>query len=72
LKFKNNFDAAEAMKPDTCTAYPDGIPVDINRGGDHREPRSDDNGLQYTLRPNYEDELQMWEIGTSTGAPYDR
>jgi hypothetical protein len=49
-----------SAKP-TCDAYPDGIPADIWWGGsDHRQPREDDNGLQYGLMPGREDLLDRW------------
>jgi hypothetical protein len=45
-----------------CTAYPEGIPAEISLGEfDHRQPRDDDGGKQWVLRPGYEDVLAMWE-----------
>lgn len=35
-----------------CTAYPDGIPDDIARGADHRQPRGDEvDGITYQQQP---------------------
>jgi hypothetical protein len=46
----------------TCTAYPVKIPAEIVGGDfDHRQPRDDDGGKQWLLRPGSEDVLAMWE-----------
>lgn len=35
-----------------CAAYPDRIPADIARGGDHRTPRGDEvDGIVYDQQP---------------------
>lgn len=46
-----------------CTAFPDGIPVQIWTGGaDHRQPIEGDHGIQYELRPGYESLLARFAI----------
>jgi hypothetical protein len=44
----------------SCNAYPGGVPVDIWRGEDHRQPRPDDGGVQYIMKPGREDFLATY------------
>lgn len=46
----------------TCEAFPEGIPVAIRTGGDHRTPVEGDGGVVFELEPGMESWLQAWEI----------
>lgn len=47
-----------------CEAYPDGIPPEIARGGDHREPRGDEVDSLVFAQASGEvarGDLEMWQ-----------
>jgi hypothetical protein len=45
----------------TCDAYPSGIPVEIQRGGDHRQARGDEaDGMVFELDADGEDAFEWW------------
>lgn len=55
-----------------CTAYPDGIPLDVFYGGaDHREPRGDEqDGITHDLDPDREPLLKVYEASVEERGRY--
>lgn len=56
----------DPVTEDACVAFPDGIPVSIRNGGDHRTPVEGDGGVVFELEPGKEAFLQAWEITNAT------
>ena len=45
----------------TCRAFPKGVPEDIQlEGGDHRQPREGDHGIQYEQKPGAQETFKQW------------
>ena len=55
LLCKHYRQAQDWGEPNTCAAFPDGIPEDIELGGfDHRKPFEGDRGFRFELKPGVE------------------
>lgn len=44
-----------------CSAFPDGIPKEILKGYDHRNPFPGDNGIRFVLKPGNEQWLENYD-----------
>ena len=56
--------SSSVATPGFCTAYPNGIPMDILDGADHRKPRGDEaDGLIFDKRddPAADIALEAWQ-----------
>lgn len=51
----------------TCEAFPDGIPVEILAGADHRQPWPGDGGLRFVPGADAEAHLRLYEMMLARG-----
>lgn len=46
-----------------CAAFPDGIPIEILQGGDHREPWPGDHDIRFELKDGAELPMAFQDTG---------